>query len=117
METIETPEPNKTIARLHMSLSNCSLKKAKNHLKKKLIQNDTLPTGATVLKGTGYWIPTDDDGNILHDKKEVEDNIVIELWLESETELLAVKHLKEHLETRFKQDSIPLTLEDRYCEY
>jgi len=174
MTSIDYPQPNTTVARLHLSLNGDFTEHAKNlkinetiNMIKELIEEDTrMPSGATIIEGTGIWYPRHEcqfngdqcdntathmyvnnsgdqreeikvcsehkqdineanpytgikelDQSINQEKKEISDNIIIEIWIDSEEELNRVREFKDILETRFKQDSIPLTLKDRYCEY
>jgi len=125
MTTIDYPEPNTTVARLHLSLNGDY-----NHLRKpqkkqqvidmieELIREDTrMPTGATILEGTGVWMPRTEQGNLKESKKEIDDNLIIEMWIDSKEELVRVREFKDILETRLDQFCVCLSLEDRYYEH
>jgi hypothetical protein len=125
MSTIDHPEPNTTVTRLHLSLNGDYENTEKPEKKaevldliEELIEEDSrMPTGATIIEGTGMWFPRTDDGDIDQDKKEIEDNLIIEVWIDSEEELNRVREFKDILETRFNQFCVCLSLEDRYYEH
>lgn len=125
MTTVDYPEPNTTVAKLHLSLDgdyNHSLKSGKKQevidMIRDLIEEDSrMPTGATIIEGTGLWFPRDDDGQIDRDKQEVENNLIIEVWIDSVEELNRVREFKDVLETRMNQYCVCLSLEDCYYEH
>jgi len=173
MTTIEYPQPNTTVARLHLSLNGDFTEHAKNlkinetiNMVRELIEEDSrMPSGATILEGTGLWFPrnecqfNEDCGNdaihmyvdnsgdqreetkvcsdhkqeineagpytgikevnqsINQDKKEIDDNLIIEMWIDSKEELIGVREFKDFLETRLDQFCVCLSLEDRYYEH
>ena len=83
-----------------------------------LIREDTrMPTGATILEGTGVWMPRTEQGNLKESKKEIDDNLIIEMWIDSKEELVRVREFKDILETRLDQFCVCLSLEDRYYEH
>lgn len=125
MSTIDHPEPNTTVARLHLSLNGGYASENLEDKKQEvideldaLIEEDTrTPTGATILEGTGIWKPRTDDGTINRGKEEEENTLVIEMWLDSVEECNRVREIKNILETRFDQYCVCLSLEDRYYEH
>jgi len=125
MSTIDYPEPNTTVGRLHLSLNGDYKNSRKNQKKqqvidmiKELIEEDSrMPTGATIIEGTGLWFPRTDGGEIDEDKKEIEDNVIIEFWLDSVEEFSRIREFKDILETRLDQFCVCLSVEDRYYEH
>jgi hypothetical protein len=125
MSTIDYPEPNTTVGRLHLSLNGDYENSRKNQKKeevidmiKELIEEDSrMPTGATIIEGTGLWFPRTDGGEIDEDKKEIEDNVIIEFWLDSVEEFSRIREFKDILETRLDQFCVCLSVEDRYYEH
>jgi len=125
MSTIDYPEPNTTVGRLHLSLDGDYKNSRKNRKKEQVIsmigelivEDSRMPTGATIIEGTGLWMPRTDDGGIDQDKKEIEDNLILEFWLDSEEELNRIREFKDVLESRLDQFCVCLSLEDRYYEH
>jgi len=125
MTTIDYPEPNTTVGRLHLSLngdydnSRKSMKKNQviSMIKELIEEDQRMPTGATVIEGTGLWFPRTDEGGIDQDKKEIEDNLILEFWIDSKEELVRIREFKDILETRLDQFCVCLSLEDRYYEH
>ena len=125
MSTIDYPEPNTTVGRLHLSLDGDYENSRKNQKKEEVIrmieelieEDSRMPTGATIIEGTGLWFPRTDSGRIDEDKKEIEDNLILEFWLDSEEELNRIREFKDILETRLDQFCVCLSLEDRYYEH
>jgi len=125
MSTIDYPEPNTTVGRLHLSLDGDYKNSRKNQKKEEVIrmieelieEDSRMPTGATIIEGTGVWMPRTEHGNLKESKKEIEDNVIIEFWLDSEEELNRIREFKDILETRLDQFCVCLSLEDRYYEH
>jgi len=127
MTTIEYPQPNTTVARLHLSLNGDytaekpEYKKDEviNFLEEMVMSNPHFPSGATIIEGTGIWMPRKDDNNmqINQEKKEIDNNLIIEFWVDSKIELKKVREFKQHLEDKYNQDCVCLSLEDRYYEH
>jgi len=174
MTTIDYPQPNTTVARLHLSLNGDFTEHAKNlkinetiNMIRELIEEDArMPSGATIIEGTGIWFPRHEcqfngdqcdntathvyvnnsgdqreeikvcsehkedineanpytgikelDQSINREKKEIDDNLIIEMWIDSEEELIRVREFKDILETRLDQFCVCLSLSDRYYEH
>lgn len=99
-----------TIAKLHMSLDTAEFPEAKEWVENRLKHDKEAPSGATVTHGVGMWFPEDHDD-------EVEDNIMIECWIDTEEELDAMRNMKEDMEDFFNQHCVCLSLEERYFEH
>jgi len=118
MTTIDYPEPNTTVARLHLSLNGTYKNKSKTLRKTQVIKEFeewtegdlSKPSGATIIKGTGLWFPMDKPD-------EIEDNLIIEVWVDDKQELEHVRDLKDRFEKLFDQHCVCLSLEDRYYEH
>jgi len=119
MTTVKHPEPNTTVARLHISLNGTYNNKTPENKKQELTEyikqwtqaQDTRPSGATLIEGTGLWFPENPE------KHEVENNIIIEIWIDNPEELEEIQALKTEMENTFNQHCICLSLEDRYYEH
>lgn len=112
MSTIDYPEPNTTVARLSLALDNCSKSEAIQKVEDFLKSRSEAPSGATFFEATGVWYPDSED---LDD--EVEDQLTVEIWIDSESELKHVRDLKEVLEDLYDQHCVCLSLVDRYYEH
>lgn len=109
---MEQLEPNTTVARLHINHDNHRAKDFKKYVQKELKNSTNLPSGYTILEGQGGWFP-DKDG--LDD--EIEPKSVLEVWIDSQTELDAVRSLKEVLEDKFNQHCVCLELSKKHYEH
>jgi len=105
-------EPNTTIAKLHINHDTHGRADFREYVDERIKRVNALPSGYTLLRGTGAWLP-DVDG--LDD--EIEPKSVLELWVDSEKELDAVRHLKSALERRFNQHCVCLEVTTAYYEH
>lgn len=110
MTALDIPEPNTTVAKLHISRDQADREEIVNYLEGYLKSSPKAPSGATVIEGTGLWFPEDHED-------EVEENLIIEIWVDSEEELEAIKGLKGRLEDKFNQHCVCLSLENRYYDH
>lgn len=112
MTALDIPEPDTTVAKLHISRDTTDKDNIVSFLEGFLKASSEAPSGATVIEGTGLWFPEDDDKD-----DEVEENLIIEIWVDSEEELSEVKRLKGSLENQFDQHCVCLSLENRHYEH
>lgn len=105
-------EPNTTVGRLHINHDNHTRKEFKEFVRHEIKESEKLPSGYGLLQGEGGWFPESDD---LDD--EIEPKTVLELWIDSEEELEAVRKLKEILEAEFNQHCVCLELFERHYEH
>lgn len=112
MTALDIPESNTTVAKLHISRDQAGKQEIQDFLEAYLKAHSDAPSGATVIEGTGLWFPEDDD---LDD--EIEENLIIEIWIDSEEELEHMHNLKDSLEDEFDQHCVCLSLENRYYKH
>ena len=105
-------EPNTLVGRLHINHDNHSREEFKKTVRSVIKHSNKLPSGYGLLEGEGGWFPDEDD---LDD--EVEPKSVLELWIDSEEELEAVRELKNTLEDEFDQHCVCLELFERHYEH
>jgi len=117
-------EPNQTVAKLHLSAENFPYQSQQLNesdlnrvLENWMTEYSHRPSGATITAGTGLWFPTDENGDIQQDKKEIEDNFLIEVWIDTEEELEAMRELKIKLEQKYEQHCVCLKIEDVVIEH
>lgn len=106
----DNPDNMQTIAKLHMSLDTATHEEAEKWVENRLKADSQAPSGATITSGTGMWFPEDHDD-------EVEDNIMISCWIDTEEELDAMRNMKDAMEDEFNQHCVCLSLEERYFEH
>lgn len=122
MTTVNHGEPNTTVARLHISLNSnytsasTALRKSEviKEIKTRVRTTQDMPSGATVYDGIGLWYPRTEYGNIKESQAEETDNVIVEMWVDNQDELKAVKDFKRELEDRHDHFCLCLSLEDKY---
>lgn len=109
---MEQIEPNTTVGRLHINHDNHRRKDFNEFVRRELKQSEKLPSGYSLIEGEGGWFP-DEDG--LDD--EIEPKSILEVWIDSDEELKAVRKLKEILEEEFDQHCVCLELTKKHYEH
>jgi hypothetical protein len=112
MTALDIPDPNTTVAKLHISRDQAGKQEIQDFLESYLKAHSDAPSGATVIEGTGLWFPEDEE---LED--EIEENLIIEIWIDNKSELDHMYDLKEDLEDEFDQHCVCLSLENRHYEH
>lgn len=107
MTALDIPDPNTTVAKLHIGSENPEIdrEEVKDFIEAYLEGNGVAPSGATIIEGTGLW------------KGDREENLIVEIWVDSEEELEAVRDMKVALEDQFDRHCVCLSLEQRYYEH
>lgn len=103
-------EPNQTVAKLHMSLDTAEFDDVKDYVISELETVEELPSGGTITKGIGVWLPDDHEN-------EVEDNFMIEMWADTMEELEAIRELKTRMEEKYDQHCVCLKIMDVVMEH
>ena len=109
---MEQIEPNTAVGRLHINHDNHSREDFKEFIRKELKESDKLPSGYGMMAGEGGWFPDEDE---LDD--EIEPKTVLEVWIDNQEELEAVRKLKEILEAEFDQHCVCLELTKTHYEH
>lgn len=107
MTALDIPEPNTTVAKLHIGTENPSIDRedVKDFIKQSLEDYERYPSGATFINGEGFY------------EGESEANLIVEIWIDSEEELEAIRSLKTALEEDYDRYCVCLSLENRYYEH
>lgn len=105
-------EPNTLVGRLHINHDNHERQEFNEFIRNELKNSDKLPSGYSLFEGEGGWFPAEDD---LDD--EIEPKSLLEVWIDSEEELKAVRKLKEILEDEFNQHCVCLELTKTHYEH
>lgn len=107
---IDIKEPNTTVGKLHINHDNHRRKDFNEFVRRELKNSENLPSGYSLLEGEGGWFPEDQDD-------EIEPKSILEVWIDSEKELKAVRKLKEILEDEFDQHCVCLELQQVRIEH
>lgn len=105
--TVEIPEPNTTTATLTVGTSNPDVdpEKVEGFVHELLQKTEETPSGATITHGTGLF------------NEEREDNVIVEMWVDSEEELEAVRDMADVLKEEFERYCVCLKLDEVYMEH
>lgn len=109
---MERLEKNTTVGRLHINHDNHTRKEFKEFVRERIQNSDKLPSGYSLFEGEGGWFPDDDDK-----PDEIEPKSLLEVWIDSQEELEAVRSLKTTLETKFSQHCCCLELQEMRIEH
>lgn len=107
---MEQLEPNTTVGRLHINHDNHRRKDFNEYIRKELRNSVNLPSGYSLIEGEGGWFPEDHED-------EIEPKSILEVWIDSQKELEAVRSLKEVLEEKFDQECVCLELRKTRIEH
>lgn len=107
MSTVEHPEPNTTVATLNIGSENPSISRDDviDYIERELNSRESAPSGATITKGIGLW------------KGDREENLIVEIWIDTEEELEAVRQLKADIEEEYSRFCVCLGITDKYYEH
>ena len=105
-------EPNTLIGRIHINHDNHEREEFQEFIRDKLKNSDKLPSGYSLFNGEGGWFP-DDEGV----EDEIEPKSLLEVWIDSKSELEAVRDLKTVIEDEFNQHCSCLELEEMRIEH
>lgn len=103
---------NQTVATLTMALDTTTETEARQFIYKHLQTDENMPSGATITTGTGVWLPDQED-----QEDEIENNIRIEIWVDTMEELQAIEDFKDLLEAEFDQYCVCLSLEEKVFKH
>lgn len=103
-------EKDTLVARLHINHDNHTRKEFKEGIREDIKHTDDLPSGYGLLEGEGGWFPEDGED-------EIEPKSVLEMWIDSEKELEAVRNFKKALENIYNQECVCLELRKAHIEH
>lgn len=107
-------EPNTLVGRIHINHDNHEREEFQEFIRELLSDSDNneLPSGYSLFNGEGGWFPDSED---IED--EIEPKSLLEVWIDSKSELEAVRELKTIIENEFNQHCCCLELERMRIEH
>lgn len=112
MSIVKDFEQNTTVGRLHINHDNHDRMEFKEYVRDKIRNTEALPSGYSIFEGEGGWFPESEG---LED--EIEPKSLLEMWIDTEEELKAVRDLKIQLEDKFDQHCVCLELTNSHYEH
>lgn len=103
-------EPNTLKAKIHIDHDNHNRKEFNRFVRSSIQNSQKLPSGYSLIEGEGGWFPDSK-------KDEIEPKSILEVWIDSKTELKAVRNFKELLEIEFNQHCCCLELQKVRIEH